>query len=390
MRHAWPVLALALIVACAPVATVRTSSPSADAMRPPTLAHPIAPPDGETYFGFLYRWWDGTPAVNASYGDTRPFPERIKDAIAVELGGKTPSLMWVSGTWQRDDCTTVPFDDVIAQITRIRAAVGAGVVPVLDWIAGGGDLRSPRYHCATTNDVASGVLDDYVHAYARAVKAWGEPIFIRALCGEMNGSWWRNCSPKANSALSAAGFVAAWRRAVDIFRAEGADNVTWLWNPNAMMGTEVDTNVDAFWPGDEYVDWVGIDHYDVGPPSWMDSLYRFAAQHGKPVFLGEFGIRHKSSTLTPPQQRQWLDAMFDYFAQHPLIKAITYFNYKAVPDSSPPADRVVAYGGQVSYRPNVNDYDHRLIAGGPEIRALFARRIADPRYVSGVLRAPAP
>jgi mannan endo-1,4-beta-mannosidase len=42
---------------------------------------------------------------------------------------------------------------------------------------------------------------------------------------EMNGNWYKwgdqNTSP--------ATWVAAWRHVVDVFRANGADNVSWLW-----------------------------------------------------------------------------------------------------------------------------------------------------------------
>jgi hypothetical protein len=68
---------------------------------------------------------------------------------------------------------------------------------------------------------------------------------------------------------------------------------------------------------------------------------------------------------------------------HPQIKAISYFNYRNNPDPDPTAaDHVFLYDGKVSYVPDVSDHDQRLIAGGEDIRALFASRIADPRYVS--------
>src|SRR5262249_38371097 len=45
----------------------------------------------------------------------------------------------------------------------------------------------------------------------------------------VNGSWWYGQSPRANPSLTTADFVAAWRRVVDIFRQEGAFNVSWAW-----------------------------------------------------------------------------------------------------------------------------------------------------------------
>ena len=56
--------------------------------------------------------------------------------------------------------------------------------------------------------------------------------------------------------------MAAWRHIVDVFRSTGADNVTWLWTVNAVVnGSSQIPNPDAWWPGADYVTWVGIDGY---------------------------------------------------------------------------------------------------------------------------------
>jgi mannan endo-1,4-beta-mannosidase len=46
---------------------------------------------------------------------------------------------------------------------------------------------------------------------------------------------------------------------VDVFRAQGARNVTWLWTVNTV--TEPSAPLQQWWPGAGYVDWVGIDGY---------------------------------------------------------------------------------------------------------------------------------
>lgn len=57
-------------------------------------------------------------------------------------------------------------------------------------------------------------------------------------------------------------------------------------------------------------------------------------------------------------------------------------------DLPSPAERVYLYDGQVSYVPNVGDGDSRLLAGGEDVRALFARSIGDPRYISTLVIRP--
>src|SRR5207248_2132066 len=105
-----------------------------------------------------------------------------------------------------------------------------------------------------------------------------------------------------------------------------------------------------------------------------------------------FGIRHEFSVLTPTRQQDWLGSMFDYFESHADVKAISYFNYcyrpGAVHVKWDPARTVYLDNGQVNYEPNVNDLDSRLLAGGPDTQALFARLISSPRYVSAIATEP--
>jgi hypothetical protein len=54
-------------------------------------------------------------------------------------------------------------------------------------------------------------------------------------------------------------FIAAWRHIVDVFRQEGAGNVTWLWTVNALNAAGAPLR--QWWPGASYVTWVGIDGY---------------------------------------------------------------------------------------------------------------------------------
>jgi beta-mannanase len=54
--------------------------------------------------------------------------------------------------------------------------------------------------------------------------------------------------------------VVAWRHLHDLFAERGADNVRWVWCPNATAFT--DRTAQQFYPGDGYVDWVCADGYD--------------------------------------------------------------------------------------------------------------------------------
>ena len=106
---------------------------------------------------------------------------------------------------------------------------------------------------------------------------------------EMNGPWYSwgygHVPPPT--------FVAAWRHIVTLFRAEGADNVTWLWT---LQADEKGTGpVASWWPGAQYVTWVGIDGYYRYPSDNFASVFgttidQVRAFTGKPILLSETAV----------------------------------------------------------------------------------------------------
>lgn len=376
--------ALVAVICVSPAATSNRAEP--------VLSRLVPPPDGQSYFGLTFRLWD---TDDPAWGDVRPFTERIDDAMRTELASKKPTLLNVWAAWQAPDepgKPLVPFSARIDDIQKVESIVGRTGFVTLDWTL---TSTTATNGGITTKDIASGALDEYIKAYARAIKADERPILIRLFGGEFNGSWWYGVSPRANTNLTAADFVSAWRRVVDLFRAAGAQNVSWAWVPNAYPPDPVpwiDPDIGSYYPGDDYVDWAGGDAYDVGPPSWLDGPYAFAVAHGKPFYLAEWGVRHNGSTLSPAQQRDWLDAMFDYIEGHVAIKAISYFNYNNRVDGGgvlDPARATFLYNGKVNYQANTNDHDHRLLAdSGAGFRATFARRISSQRYVTAATTRP--
>src|SRR5262249_39884944 len=153
----------------------------------------------------------------------------------VEFGGKRPTFLSIYTAWFNNGKPITFADVALRNIQTFRDAGMPDAVPLLSWEAYSdwGQNTNPNYRGITTKDIAAGKLDGYVHDYARDVRAYGSPVFIRPICQEMNGAWYYNCSPHARpGVLTAADFVSAWRRVVDIFRAEGVTNVAWVWNPN--------------------------------------------------------------------------------------------------------------------------------------------------------------
>jgi mannan endo-1,4-beta-mannosidase len=110
--------------------------------------------------------------------------------------------------------------------------------------------------------IASGHYDAYLTSYAKAVRSYHHPVIL-CFGHEMNGDWYswgyHHTSPAA--------FVAAWRHVVTLFRAIGARNATWMWTVNIMHTGGSISRPALWWPGREYVTWVGLDGYYY-KPSW--------------------------------------------------------------------------------------------------------------------------
>jgi hypothetical protein len=157
---------------------------------------------------------------------------------------------------------------------RVLADHRSGRLSLVTWM--GTDLAS----------IASGRYDPLIRARARAVRALGFPIFLRPM-HEMNGTWYPWCCDPEN-------YRAAWRRIHSIFEDEGADNVAWVWSPTASVGGWRD-----YYPGDDYVDWIGASVYNWGstrePRTWrplaqiLGPFYADFRDEDKPIMLAEVG-----------------------------------------------------------------------------------------------------
>jgi beta-mannanase len=120
--------------------------------------------------------------------------------------------------------------------------------------------------------IASGAFDSFVKSFATDVASYGASTHQGVIIGfghEMNGYWY----PWGHGHVRPALFVKAWRHIVTVFRQQGADDVTWLWTVNIIDPARGIPSPAAWWPGDSYVTWVGIDGYYLKPSWTFASLF---------------------------------------------------------------------------------------------------------------------
>ncbi|BGP43571.1 hypothetical protein JCM10449v2_007612 [Rhodotorula kratochvilovae] len=100
-------------------------------------------------------------------------------------------------------------------------------------------------------------MSDALANKMRDLNRRGITVWLR-FCYEMNGGW-------MSYGLQPEDYVKTWRSVTDTIRA--ATNETYmLWAPNVWTGSSTDIqSYEPYWPGEEYVDLVGLSVYAFGP-----------------------------------------------------------------------------------------------------------------------------
>ena len=202
------------------------------------------------------------------FADEAPESYAGVTAFASATGVKPDVVLYYSG-WLE------PF-----QASFAMAAAHGGAVPLVQMDPTGISVAA----------IASGQYDGYLRTFADAVRAYHHPVIL-SFGHEMNGYWYswgyRHTSPAV--------FVAAWRHIVTLFRARGAQNVTWLWTVNTIHSRANVPSPGPWWPGSSYVTWVGIDgYYDYSSttfaPLFGPTIAAVRELTGDPILIAETAV----------------------------------------------------------------------------------------------------
>jgi hypothetical protein len=85
-----------------------------------------------------------------------------------------------------------------------------------------------------------------------------------------------------------------------------------------------------YYPGDDYVDWIGVSFYSGNQPTALDTLYRSYSQR-KPFFITEWATAPQQSRYNPkfPGDAAWINQFFQALeTRYRRVKAISWFEWK--------------------------------------------------------------
>lgn len=230
-----------------------------------------------------------------------------------------------------------------------------GAVPHLAWEPNGG---------------LDAVRDDpYLREFARQLGIASVPVFLRFAC-EVNGTWMPYHGDPAK-------YCEKWRVVHDVMEAE-APNVMMVWT----VFTFPEKTILPYYPGDDVVDWVGVNIYSVvyhnnkksdradheDPLRLLDFVYeKFSAR--KPIQISEFGVTHFTATDGQPHigfAETKIKRLYQGLsAAYPRVKSIFYFNVNNLLEG--------LKGRQI------NNY---AISDEPRVLAAYRESVAGPHFLS--------
>lgn len=291
----------------------------------------LPPPPGHFYHGVF------PGGTTGDEDDITPQAVRSYEKITGQ------SVMWVyfSNNW----FNTRKFPQQTASWIR-----DMGKIPFIRLMMRSSSAHMKAESLFTPRAIAEGKFDTDLRRWARAARDFKTPLLVE-YGTEVNGEWFGwNGRWDGGDLRGPKHFVAAFQHIVTLMRAEGAHNISWVIHFNDHSEPEENWNLARhYYPGDDYVDWIGLSCYGPQAPreKWEDGSFRKNMDDAvnqvaqiatkKPILLLEFGadIHHR---IQPAEK--WANAaLTDLFAgRWPRVCGFSWWNETWQNDDDPRHD----------------------------------------------------
>lgn len=225
-----------------------------------------------------------TPAFGVAL-DGLPVTAQMIDA-ARQSTGLPVRLVQFYVQWPENAAGPWEQNSLAASLDVIKSAGAAACVTWEPMHIGAGG----RETVIPAERILAGEYDVYITGFARAVRDFGAPVLVR-LAHEMNLARYHWGSDAAGyGPQSPELYKALFRRVVEIFRAQGAGNALFVFCPNVdSLPVEPWNRPSAYYPGDAFVDVLGMDGYNWGTSHTKashgyDSSFRSFRDIFRPLF----------------------------------------------------------------------------------------------------------
>jgi hypothetical protein len=272
----------------APTTTTTTPAPTTTTTVPPTTTTTVPPttttttqPASNALVQGVYVGAANPSGVKSFASQTGTSPTIASDYLPgnggwTAMDGSGGSLNWLVGPWKG---------------TGYTLSLGVPMIPV----------NSSGTAVGTLAQGATGAYNSYFVSLAQTLVAGGAANAYLRLGWEFDGSWmpWY-----AATASAEANYAAYFQQIVTAMRSVSGEHFRFMWNPDAGAFTASGYSVQAAYPGNAYVDVIGLDLYDqtwatpqTPANAWSSTVspaltaaQKFAASEGKPLALPEWGV----------------------------------------------------------------------------------------------------
>jgi len=235
--------------------------------------------------------------------------------------------------------------------------------------------------------IIEGKWDAYIDKWGDAAKEFGQPFFV-SFGNEMNGTWfpwsghwYGENTPVPNSSpvlfQGPETYKKAYRHVVDRVRARGAKNILWVFHVmNYSIPQDIWNYASQYYPGDDYVDWMGLsvygqqyidDRWSPFPPllQWpYKELMNISPS--KPIMLAEWGCGEYPKSGSKSQFIQ--DAFNEMEHNFPQVKAAVFWHER--------------------WQNEEEDYSNLRVNSSPESLEAYRQGVARPYWLDQPILAP--
>lgn len=200
------------------------------------------------------------------------------------------------------------YDALRTRLDNIQAQTGRYVIPQF------GLYIPPQ-------GMPDGQYEAQLQQLADGLKSLNRPVYLR-IGYEFNGVWY-------DPMYQPATYKHAFRRVVDKLRDEDVPAASvWCAYPGYSSYYGSWNYLDDYYPGDDYVDWWGLDVFSPGDitASTTRSFLSHAEQAEKPVMIGEATPRWVGAT-DAQDWNTWFEPFFGMIEEWPGIKAHSYISW---------------------------------------------------------------
>jgi len=249
----------------------------------------------------------------------------------------------------------------------LQEFIEKGNVPLVSWNIAKWNPATKRSNLRIgLQDIIDGEYDEWLSRWANGAKAFGYEMFLRPGY-EMNmaltiwtgpnnfGKYGNQSWDQVDNLYRYYGdpakpdgperYVDAWKHIQGIFKRLQVSNVEWVWCPGLGANPDVAWNqCENYYPGDEYVDWVGSHGHNYGYwetesgilQSWRSIDYIFERYQpgrvyrqysSKPFMIAEMGCSAEKSPGVAGEKAAWvIDAFSQIKTKYRNVKAVILFS----------------------------------------------------------------